>query len=284
MSPASPARQESQARPVGTALDYTWAITTSAAAGGDHIEEARGIAERWRVPFIHRGGQSLPELRARHNIDYIVTLDRNSLLSVDSPPLRWHPSMALTRLRSISTGLADGFLTASGLCTGDRFLDCTLGFGADAIIASWAVGEGGMVTGLESSPIIALLTEYGLKREAPGFDSRRRPIAAAAGRIRVVNARAADFLSAQADASWDIVYFDPMFKAANLKSSGMNALRPFADDAPFGRETLTEALRVCAKRVMLKERRFSPIFTRLEADRIIKTKYSPVSYGAWERR
>jgi len=216
-------------------------------------------------------------------LDYIVTLDRNLHLSVEEPAIHWHPAMALPRLKRISEGGKDHFLTAAGIHEGESFLDCTLGFGADAIIAALAVGAGGRVLGLEASPIIALLTEWGLKHEASQYDSRKKPIAALAERIAVQAIEAVAYLKTQPDNSWDVVYFDPMFRAANMRSSGINSIRPLADHDPVGALALDEAFRVCKKRVLLKERWFSPLFQSLGADRVVKTKYGPVAYGIWEK-
>lgn len=44
-------------------------------------------------------------------------------------------------------------LRAAGLSEGDTFLDCTLGLGSDAIIASMAVGETGSVIGIEKTAL-----------------------------------------------------------------------------------------------------------------------------------
>ncbi|MCL1848477.1 MAG: class I SAM-dependent methyltransferase [Clostridiales bacterium] len=266
---------------MGTA--YTWGITTSVKSTDWQTEAANALASKYGIPFIPRNGNSLPNLRETYHLDYIVTLDRNNRVSMEEPLLKWHPAMALPRLRRLTEGGEDLFLTAVTLLQGERILDCTLGLGTDAILAAWAVGEAGLVLGLEASPIIALLTEWGLAHEAPGYDSRKRPIGALPGRIQVRNEEALAYLQAQPDCSWDVVYFDPMFRAANPRSSGINSLRPLADHSPFTQETLAEALRVCRKRVVLKERWFSPLFQQLGADHVVRSKYGPVVYGVWER-
>ena len=263
--------------------DYTWGVTTSVKCGGAQIDAARQIGDTYHVPYLPRERMSLRHLLDKHGLDYVVTLDRNMRLFMEEPMLHWHPAMSLPRLKRLSEGGVDVFLSAVSLAEGDCFLDCTLGFGADAILAASAVGEEGCVLGLESSPIIALLTDWGLTHEAAGYDSRKRPIAALAGRIRVQAEEALRYLRAQAEGTWDVVYFDPMFRAANMRSSGLNSIRPFADHTPFGQEVLTEALRVCSKRVVLKERWFSPLFQQLEADHTVRTKYGPVAYGIWEK-
>jgi len=190
--------------------------------------------------------------------------------------------MAVKRLEALAAGGADVFLRATGLEAGDSLLDCTLGLGADALVGAWATGEQGLVTGLEASPLIAFVTAWGLKNEAGRFDSRKKPLSQLASRINVIGANALDFLRAQSDASWDVLYFDPMFKWQVEGSSNINCMRPFACYEPFGEEALAEAVRVARRRVVLKERWFAKIFERLGANHIVKSKYARLAYGVWE--
>ncbi len=262
---------------------YRWGVTTSTKSGRDQVEKALELAGRYNVPYMPRERLSLSHLKADRGLDYLLTLDRDCHLFMEEPPLHWHPSMAIPRLRQIAAGKPDIFLTAAGLTSGQQVLDCTLGLAADALVAAWAVGEEGKVLGLEASPIIAAITDWGLRRETPQFDSKKTPLVAIARRISVLSAEALDYLRGQEADSWDVVYFDPMFRAANHQSSGINNLRPLACYAPFDQEVLTEALRVSRRRVVLKERWFSPLFKKLEATRLEKTKYGPVAYGIWEK-
>lgn len=262
---------------------YRWAVTTSSKSGRDQVEKARELADRYHVPYVPRGTSSLDELKGALGLDYLLTLDRDYHLFMEEPPLHWHPSMAVPRLRQIAVDKPDIFLAASGLRAGQRILDCTLGLAADALVAAWAVGEEGAVLGLEASPVIAAITDWGLRRETSQFDSKKTPLTALSRRISVLAIEALDYLRMQETESWDVVYFDPMFRAANHQSAGINSLRPVACYAPFNQEMLTEAFRVCRRRVVLKERWFSPLFKKLEVTRLEKTKYGPVAYGIWEK-
>ena len=262
---------------------YAWGLTVSAKGGRDQVEAAMRLAERYQVPYLHRESYSQQELRSMHHLDVVVTLDRNMRLFVEEPALHWHPALALTRLRRLAEGRQDVFLSAVSLREGDSFLDCTLGFGVDMILAAQAIGESGEALGLEASPVIALLTEWGLANEAPDYNRKKAPLETIARRIQVLAGEASGFLKTQPDNRWDVVYFDPMFQVAQQKSSGINSIRPLACYKPFIEGTLAEALRVCSKRVVLKERWFSPLFQQLGADRMIKTKYGPVAYGVWDK-
>jgi len=247
------------------------------------VEAVRRLAEKWEAPYLPREEYSLQELQDRHGLDYILTLDKDMRLYIEEPAFRWHPSFALVRFRNLLEGKQDTFLSAAGLSEGDSYLDCTLGLGADAILAASAIGEAGEALGLEASPIIALLTGWGLENEAKAYHHRKSPLAPVAGRIRVHAGEALDYLHAQPDCRWDVIYFDPMFRASRVRSDAMNSMRPMACHKPFDAETLKEALRVCRRRVVLKERWFSPLFQTLGADRMVKTKYGPVAYGIWDK-
>ena len=264
--------------------DYTWGITTSVNSAGEQMEAAQELAQRWHVAYVPRGRQNLIDLRIAHDLDYLVTLDRKMRVCVEEPiALHWHPSMAIPRLRQLARGGTDTFLRAADLAPGDKVIDCTLGFGADALLAALAVGDGGVVLGIEASPIIALLTEYGLRVEAASFASGNKPMDAISSRITVHAGESLAFLRTQADASWELVYFDPMFRAVNPRASDMGSIRPLACDLPVDADLLAEAFRVCRKRVVLKERWFSPLFERLGADHVVRTKYGPVAFGIWEK-
>ena len=261
---------------------YTWGLTTSANSGPDQASCARGLAEAYGGPYLDRGRDSLQALKSKHALDYLLVLDRNKHVFLDEPPLHWNPAMSMKRLRRLFEGGQDLFLSAVSLAQGDKLLDCTIGLGADALMAAAAVGEAGQVLGLEASPIIALLTGWGFAHETSGYDTRKTPFSVLAQRISVLHREALVFLETQPSGSWDVVYIDPMFRAANLRSSNMNALRALACHTPFSAALLMEAQRVCAKRVVLKERWFSPLFARYGAVREVRSKYGPVAYGIWE--
>jgi hypothetical protein len=263
---------------------YKWALTTSAKGGAAQAEAAARLADQCGVCYIPRERHSLQRLREAHGLDYLVTVDAAMGVFMEDPPLHWHPSMAIPRFRRLMEGGADVFLSAAAPSEGDSFLDCTLGLGADALIAAWAVGESGKVLGLEASPIIALVAGWGLGHEARKYERRKAPMAAVASRIDVQCKEAGEFLATQPDDTWDIVYFDPMFRTPRNQSDGINSLRPMACYEPFTDDVLAEARRVCRKRVVLKERWFSPLYERLGADLTVKTKYGPVAYGVWEKQ
>ena len=172
-------------------------------------------------------------------------------------------------------GQGDHLVAALDLRAGMHVLDCTLGTGADAIVESYAVGETGRVTALESSPLIAAVIGDGLAHATgDNYDMH-----AAMRRIIVHAADALTYLREQQDDSYDVVYFDPMFRRPLHESAGMNALRARADMRALTPETVAEARRVARRRVVMKERRESEEFERLGFFEVVGGKYSRVSYG-----
>ena len=90
---------------------------------------------------------------------------------------------------------------------------------------------------------------YGLKN----YVAEDADLTAALRRIQPVQALAEDYLTQCAPDSFDVVYFDPMFRHPVNGAKGMEALRPLSYEEALSAETLQLALRV-APRVVIKER------------------------------
>ena len=101
-------------------------------------------------------------------------------------------------------------------------------------------------------------------------------------RVEVVNADCRDYLSTCAENSFDVVYFDPMFRRPIEKSSGLNPIRPLADSRPLTEEIVREACRVAKFRVVMKEHSGSTEFERLGFKVVGGGKYSSVAFGIIE--
>lgn len=163
-------------------------------------------------------------------------------------------------------------VTCSGMELGDLVLDCTMGMGADAIVASFAVGEQGKVIALESQPVIATLVEQGLT----SYQTKLQACNQAMRRIQVIQTDYQSFLKAQPDQSFDIVIFDPMFRETVHSSAAMQVLKPLANPYPVDTASVVEAVRVARKAVLLKERVCSKEFARLGFEVVKKS-----SHHAW---
>ena len=89
-------------------------------------------------------------------------------------------------------------------------------------------------------------------------------------RIEVIQSEAVDFLSKQSDSSWDIVYIDPMFHAPIAESSNFTPLRQAGVHSLLTDEWIEQALRVCKRRVVVKDRFDSPVFEQFHMERKIR--------------
>jgi ubiquinone/menaquinone biosynthesis C-methylase UbiE len=137
----------------------------------------------------------------------------------------------------------DPFLEAAGIRAGDHVLDCTVGLGADALVAATAAGPDGRVLGLEASAALAAWVGEGLRRS-------RDP---AAARIEIRADDHAEALAALPDRSFDVVVFDPMFRHARAEPAGFDLVRRLADPRPLSPEALARARQVARRWVIVKD-------------------------------
>ena len=253
------------------------AIITTGFKGGDaNLRLARSMAAELRISFVPRGRLSLSDLRRQQGAAEILVAKKGALF-LDTPAgeLFFHPGMAHLRLKNLRAGRGDHLVEAMGLEPGMSVLDCTLGLGADAIVASFVAGGSGLVTGLESSPLIFAIIRHGLAH----FEGDSPVIRRAMRRVRAVLADYGAYLSAQPERSVDVVYFDPMFRHPFLDSVSLNPLRFVADSRPVSEEAVALACRVARRRVVLKESSRSREFTRLGFHAFVGGRYSNLRYG-----
>ena len=97
--------------------------------------------------------------------------------------------------------------------------------------------------------------------------------------ITVINQDYLSFLKEQEDNSFDVIYFDPMFRHALIDSKSLNPLRQLADMRAVSHEALNEAKRVAKYRIVFKENSRSLEFSRLGFTKICGGKYAPIHYG-----
>ena len=252
---------------------------------------AKGIAVALDCGFVERKERSLEKISEEfpHEI-CIVVGDRRISAKIGDQEFFFHPSMALLRIMNSYKGEQDRMAQAMGVGPDMTILDCTLGFGTDALVAAFFAGPSGKVTGLESSRVVASLVKHGLKEYQVKLHNGLDPIKTRTllelpsimARIEVINASHLDFLKQAAANSYDIVYFDPMFRSPQEDSIAISPLRKLACPNPVDPESILLARRVARHRVVLKESRFSREFERLGFESVPGGKYSPISYGVIE--
>jgi 16S rRNA (guanine1516-N2)-methyltransferase len=255
-------------------------VTTSRDGGYELTERARLWGQRLGAPFVARNDRSLEEtVREAGAIGAVVVAAERIFYREPQADLEFffHPHLARMRLHNILIGHLDPLVMALALQPGDRALDCTLGRGIDAIVIASVVGEGGEVVGLEKVPVLALLAAHGLESYAEATTAVR----VAMRRVRVTQADYGDFLPQLPDASFDVVYFDPVFDQPVDTSATMRPLRHLAADDPVTADALAQARRVARRRVVIKQRRDTPLWTELPPDDVIRGRKSRIEYGVF---
>lgn len=251
-------------------------VTTGYAPTADIVHRAKQLAGESGLLYVRRGHATLPRLSARYGEEewLIVAKDGTRYVRTGNAPVFFHPSMAYLRIRRLLKGESDPMLEASGASIGDQVLDCTAGLAADAIVFASRVGPHGGVTALESRLPIYLVVREGLS----AYESDLPELQAALPRIRIKHADHLDYLREQADDSFDIVYFDPMFRIPVNESNAIDPLRHISDARPLQHEAVSEAVRVARKCVVLKEHRDSGEFARLGFELVYRTS-NKIAYG-----
>ncbi|MEO3944537.1 class I SAM-dependent methyltransferase [Gorillibacterium sp. CAU 1737] len=236
-------------------------VTTSYYATPETRAEAERLAAKSGGRYVNRRRDSLPDLRKRFGNQGILLLTEEKLMycPVDAEPIYFHPSTAYIRVKRMTKGESDPLVDLSGVRAGDRVLDCTAGLASDSIVFAHAVGPEGKVTALESEAITVLLLEEGL----PNYQAKFQAVNDAMRRIEVVQTHHLDYLRRLPDKSYDIVYFDPMFRIPVEESSSISPYRGIANADPLTLEAVEEARRVAVRRILLKEHRDSPEYERL---------------------
>ena len=285
-----------------------YAITFGKNCRGQIVTQAKSWAEMLRVPYIPRtDSMSLEMMLAYYDVEgFLIATTQGPRIFTKSGTFFFHPGMGALRWKQLFhqekivkvdmdkfagnkketvvpesscrlsytyDQLPDHFAVATQLCLGQRYLDCTLGLGADALIASHIVGKTGKVVGLEASLLLHFVVSRGLKNYATPYED----LAADLQRLETYHTEALPFLQNQPADSFDVIYFDPMFRFPVKTSNTMQPLRPLAYEQPLTAIVVKEALRV-APRVVIKERG-EKILRVLGCTEFLGGKYSRVKFG-----
>ncbi|MGM0873894.1 MAG: class I SAM-dependent methyltransferase [Bacillota bacterium] len=236
-------------------------VTTSGRPDAQLIRTAQEIAIELDGTFSKRNKKAVEELKNVYKEDILV-VGKNRIelhFLTHLSPLFFHPNSAMFRIKRLLKGEKDPFCEACNLKEGDTFLDCTLGLASDSIIASYVVGEQGLVKGIEGSRSLAYIVKQGLQQWETGLsvldDSMKR--------IDVSTNEHLSFLHSCPDKSYDIIYFDPMFEETIDESIGLLPLKSIANYTSLSIEAINEAKRVAKRRVVLKDHWKSTRFEQL---------------------
>lgn len=229
------------------------AVTTPLGPSAAEEADAREAAARHGLRYVPRGRRALAKVLAEAGADGALVLSRGkALLAAGGDERRWSPGMgflrakrARARLRgdALDATARDPFLEAAAIRDGDAVLDCTLGLGADALVAAVAAGAAGRVVGVEASPALAAWVAEGLRRLADE----------AASRVEVRAGAHEAVLAGLPERSFDVVVFDPMFRHGRAAAAGFDVVRRLADPRPLSPAALARARRVARRWVIVKD-------------------------------
>lgn len=251
-------------------------VTTALRPSSQMLTWARDIALYMNAPYVPRQKRSMAAIQvATGATALVVVMAHGPVVYSQGEKLFFHVNMAQLRIKNLKSGKIDHMVDCCGLQCGQTLLDCTLGLAADATVASFVVGPTGRVVGLESSRILAMLAAFGVRH----YQVEDIATEQALRRLIVVPVSYQEYLPALPENSFDVVYFDPMFRRPKLKTASFRPLRLFADHHPLSTQAIIEACRVARRRVVVKEAAGSAEFARLGISELYGGKYSSIKYG-----
>jgi hypothetical protein len=238
-------------------------------SGGSALERrAREVADACGLEFFVRGGSR----EAR----FAVVIERlGAHLVLGDRTMISHPGMGLVRVRRLEREAeGDPLVDACELQPGDRILDCTFGFGQDALVLAYAAGPAGRVHGLEASGPLAALSLAGMPSWSdPGAEIVRR--------ITLEHADYRTKLPTIPDKSFDVVLFDPMFRRAQPAAPDFVLLRALAEHSPLDPASFEQAKRIARRTVIVKDGFSGQDLTRLGLLPQASRRRADIVFGVW---
>ncbi|MCG1009418.1 class I SAM-dependent methyltransferase [Salinicoccus sp. ID82-1] len=251
-------------------------ITTGGRSDSPTIEYAGEIAASYGHPYIARRKKSISALKDEYQQDITVVSRKGiSVIPLDKETaMTFHPNMAMVRARRLMNSEEDPFISALGLKTGMKLLDCTMGLASDSIIASLVAGSSGQVTAVEADPLLHMIVSEGLRT----YDAGNHEMNEAMRRITTLHKNHFSYLETLPDNAYDVVYFDPMFDESIEASDGIQNIHRQAHHGELTLDIIHEAVRVARHRVVMKDHWKSSRFSQLGFTQL-KRKTSLFHYG-----
>lgn len=252
------------------------AVTTSLKGSVKYEQEAQYIAKQLNLDYYPRANLSAQKFCEKYDTTAYLQINGNgpSLINKSGDIHSFHIGMAQLRVQNIDKGAKDHFVSAIGEDS-NSLLDCTLGLGIDSIVASYALPNLKKIVGVEGCAPLAFITNYGYRN----FVHNNKNLTAALRKIQVVAMNYNDYLLNIPKKSFDVVYFDPMFEHGIKESSQFLGLRNIVLQDSLTEISFHLACKIARKKVIIKERSFSPIFEKMGITKKVGGKYSRIKYG-----
>ncbi len=259
-------------------------VTTSVGHRPELIERAISISLELNAQYVARHKAGLPAILKSENAQKAVVVETNDLVlaHLDGTFYRYHPNLGLIRALNLLRGQRDLFADSVNLKPGDSILDCTIGFGCEAILAAILVGETGRVVGLESVPELALITKTGLAER----EMKQKKLEEPMRRVEVQCADYTKYIDELLPDIFDVIYFDPFF-GERIEGSEINIdpLKKFGNHSSLDVDAFKKAIQLAGRRVVLKHPRDEVLPGNLETLRtsIISRAHGPIAYSVFEK-
>lgn len=250
-------------------------VTPSLKAKEKAVQEACHWAQEIGAVFVPRQGRTIEALKDEYGDALLVYTSRGPQIQRAEGIHFFSLNMAELRIQHIRNGQNDHLLEAIGAEGPVRLLDCTCGFGADAITASFALPAGSHIDALEASPLLEAVTEWGCRH----FCHERDDVTAALRRIHVRQGNYLDYLADKTAAPYDVLYFDPMFSRPVEGSCQFQPVRPIMNHHPLTVEALQMAVKKARQRVVVKGRDFRGLEQAFPNMKRCGGKYSRIGYA-----
>jgi hypothetical protein len=249
-------------------------MTETAGADADTRAQARERAEVLGIPYFERQG-SLEYMTKLTGTDCFLIYEKNGpVYRAGSSFYRYHIGSAALRLLQLKKTGYDRLCSLLPETRPLSVLDATFGMGGDSAVISWFLGSHGRVTALECEPVLWEIGQYGLRhwKGEPDVETALR-------RILLKKESFQKFLRSAEPRSFDVVYFDTMFKIPVDRSDNMKAFRQAACTDSLSEEVLSDAVRAARRRVIVKERPFSSLFKNPLFQTVHRRRGQSTAYG-----
>lgn len=220
-------------------------------------EMAEERAESLQIPYTVREG-TLEEMALRlHMEGFLIYGKTLPYFWTGGEEYHFHLGTSVLRTEQMRRGNQDRLCRLLPSRGNLSVLDATFGQGGDSAVMSWFLKDRGRVTSLEKSTALYEVGRAGLS----SFQDKDETLTEALRRIHLLHEDFHLFLQKAEPKSYDVIYFDTMFRAPVKRSE--NRIEGFRKAASYDRldeEILHLALHIARKRIIVKERPFSPLF------------------------
>ncbi len=240
------------------------------------VEEAKARGEALGLPYVPRG-DTLEAMAEETGLDgFLIYGKRLPYFWSFGEEYRFHVGTAALRTQQLAKGNGDrlcSLLPAVGSCD---VLDCTFGQAGDSTTMSWYLAGRGTVTALEKSTALYEIGRAGIA----SYVDKNPSLTEAVRRIRLIHEDFFSFLEKAEPKSYDVIYFDPMFRhPVKREVNDMEAFRRAASYDSLSEEVLALAIRAARKKVIVKERPFSQLFKTGPWTEVFAKKGQTTAYG-----